>query len=290
MACPICKNNQYSQTLFIKDYEYNINSSEKYLNCSSCKLIFRERYIEEKDEEILYEKSEYTPVKGGIIYDFLKKINAYYEKKVIFKHIFNGKPDKDITVLDIACGKGYLLRVLKENKNINCFGIDINATKNTDNIKYIQSSYKNLKTIKKIDADIIIINNFIEHVEDLKHIFDIINSLKKDSIFIIITPDSDSKSRIFFKNCWSGYHAPRHKMIFNISNIEQAFSKCKSIDLKSHKIHDPFTNIISFINLYKELKNSFSLLILLKLIISPIFIFTNFMNKNRIIMIMKKNK
>ena len=79
-------------------------------------------------------------------------------------------------------------------------------------------------------------------------------------------------------------------MIFNISNIEQAFSKCKSIDLKSHKIHDPFTNIISFINLYKELKNSFSLLIFLKLIISPIFIFTNFMNKNRIITIIKKNK
>ena len=51
MACPICKSNQYSETLFIKDYEYNINSSEKYLNCASCKLIYRERYIEEKDEE-----------------------------------------------------------------------------------------------------------------------------------------------------------------------------------------------------------------------------------------------
>ena len=290
MVCPICKNNQYSQTLFIKDYEYNINSREKYLNCSSCNLIYRDSYIEEKDEEILYSKSEYTPVKGGFIYDFLKTINAYYEKKVILKHVFNGKPDKKTTVLDIACGKGYLLRVLKKNTNINCFGIDINTTKNTDGVQYIQSSYKNLRAIKKINADIIIINNFIEHVEDLKHIFDIINSVKKDSIFIIITPNSDSKARVFFKNCWSGYHAPRHKMIFNISNIEQAFNKCKSIDIESHKMHDPFTNIISVINLYKELKNSFSLLIFLKLIISPIFIFTNLMNKNRIVLIIKKNK
>ena len=290
MACPICKSNQYSETLFIKDYEYNIYSSEKYLNCSSCKLIFRERNIKEEDEEILYSKSEYTPVKGGIIYDFLKKINAYYERKVIFKNIFKVKSDKEITILDIACGKGYLLRALKKNTNINCFGIDINAIKNTDEVKYIQSTYKNIKLIKKINADIIIINNFIEHVEDLEHIFEIINSAKKDSIFIIITPNSDSKARIFFKNCWSGYHAPRHKMIFNISNIEQAFNKCKSIDLDTHKMHDPFTNIISFINLCKELKNSFSLLRFLKLIISPIFIFTNFMNKNRIIMIIKKNK
>ena len=101
----------------------------------------------------------------------------------------------------------------------------------------------------------------------------IINSLKKDSIFIIITPNSDSKARIFFKNCWSGYHAPRHKMIFNISNIEQAFNKCKSIDLDTHKMHDPFTNIISFMNLCKELKNSFSLLRFLKLIISFFFSF-----------------
>ena len=183
-----------------------------------------------------------------------------------------------------------MLRELKKNTNINCYGIDINATENIDDVKFIQSSYKNLEAIKKINANIIIINNFIEHVEDLKHIFDIINSVKKDSIFIIITPNSDSKARIFFKNCWSGYHAPRHKMIFNISNIEQAFNKCKSIDIESHKMHDPFTNIISFINLYKELKNSFSLSIFLKLIISPIFIFTNIMNKNRIIMIIKKNK
>ena len=78
MACPICKSNKYSQTLFIKDYEYNINSREKYLNCSSCKLIFREIYIEEKDEEILYSKSKYTPVKGGIIYDFFKKCIAFF--------------------------------------------------------------------------------------------------------------------------------------------------------------------------------------------------------------------
>ncbi len=288
MGCPNCKSNQYSQTLFIKDYEYNIHSYEKYLNCSSCKLIYRERSIKENEEKILYSKNNYKPVKGGIAYDFLKKINAYYEKKVIFKYIFNGKPNKKKIFLDIACGKGYLLKLLQKNTNINCFGIDINTPIKPDNVKYIQSNYNNLDVIKNINADLILINNFIEHVDELKYIFDIVNSLKKDGILIIITPDSNSKARMFFQNCWSGYHAPRHKMIFNISNINQAFNRCESIDIESYKMNDPFTNLISFINLYKELKNNFSLLIFLKLIISPIFIFANLMNRNRIIMIIKK--
>lgn len=291
MACPICKKND-SHSLSIKDYEYDIYHTEKYLICSFCKLIYRERNISKKqediEEKILYSKNNYKPVKGGYIYDFLKEINACYEKKVIFKYVFKNKLDTKATILDIACGKGYLLKQLVKNVNLECFGIDINVTNKKDNVQYIQSSYRNLSTIKNINADTVVINNFIEHVEDLKYIFDIIDLLKKDSNIIIITPNSDSKARLFFKNCWSGYHAPRHKMLFNISNIKMAFNKYNYIETEIYKIYDPFTNIISVVNLYKELKNSYSILIFIKLIFSPIFVFYNMFNKDRIVMVIKK--
>lgn len=293
MACPICKNNNYSQSLYIKDYEYNIGHIEKYLICSSCKLIFRERNINEKqvekEEKKLYSKNIYKPVKGGIIYDSLKKINAFYEKKMISKYIFKDNPKRKINILDIACGKGYLLEQLAKDSNLECFGIDINVNNKKDNVKYIQSSYKNLPVIKNINADTIIINNFIEHVEDVKYIFEIIGLLKKGSNLIIITPDSDSKARNFFKNCWSGYHSPRHKMLFNIDNIKKAFIKNNSIETDTYKIYDPFTSIISILNLYKEFKNKFSKLIFIKLIISPIFVFNSILNKERIVMVINKN-
>ena len=58
---------------------------------------------------------------------------------------------------------------------------------------------------------------------------------------------------------------------------------------KLHKIYDPFTNMISMMNIYKELKNNFSFKILLKLLISPTLILLDIIDKNRILLVIKKD-
>ena len=174
--------------------------------------------------------------------------------------------------------------------HLKCFGIDINVDNKKDNIQFIRANYKDIEIIKSINADTIILNNFIEHIEDLKYLYNIINTMKVSSNMVIITPDTESKGKRFFKNCWSGYHSPRHKILFNKSNILKAFSNIKGVNLKTYKIYDPFTNLISIINIYKELRINFSIIILLKLIISPIFIFIDIFKKNRILMIIEKIK
>lgn len=290
MACPICKNKNNIHSLYINDYEYDLNAVEEYLTCSSCNCIYRKKNISAKREQLLYSKNVYKPVKGGNVYDFLKKINAYYEKIKILNHIFKEKIDKNISVLDIACGKGYLIELLSKHNNLKCFGIDINVDNKKDNIQFIRASYKDIEIIKNINADTIILNNFIEHIEDLKYLYNIINTMKVSSNMVIITPDTESKGRRFFKKCWSGYHSPRHKILFNKSNILKAFNNVKGVNLKAYRIYDPFTNLISIINIYKELRINFSIIILLKLIISPIFIFIDILKKNRILMIIEKIK
>lgn len=290
MGCPICKNNNYSHSFYINDYEYNPDEVEEYLTCSSCHCIYRKKEINVEREKLLYAKNIYKPVKGGNIYDFLKKINAYYEKVKILKYILKGKTNKKISVLDIACGKGYLITQLSKRQDLKCFGIDINVENKKNKIEFIKSSYKDIEVIRSINADTIILNNFIEHVEDLKYLYNIINIMKKDSNMVIITPDTQSNGRYFFKNCWSGYHSPRHKILFNNSNILKAFNIIKGVKLKTYKIYDPFTNLISIINLYKKLRINYSTITMLKLIISPIFIFTDIINKNRIVIIIEKNK
>ena len=66
------------------------------------------------------------PVSGGIIYDFLKKLNASYEWNVIkkVKQIRNKNNKKKF--LDLACGKGYLIQKISRNLSFECVGIDIN--------------------------------------------------------------------------------------------------------------------------------------------------------------------
>ena len=256
--------------------------------CRICKSIYRITNLKEEDEQLLYSKKIYKPAKGGLIYNHLKQMNAYYEKYSILKYILNNKNEKQNTVLDIACGKGYLLETFAKNKKYICYGIDLNIQNDRQNIQFISSSFKNLANIKKINADIIIINNFIEHIEDMQDLFNIIDTMKKDSYMVIITPDTNSKSRFFFGNCWSGYHAPRHKVLFNKKNILELFSNIENINLKTYKIYDPFTNIISLSNLMKEAFNNFHLKVLIRIIIFPITLLLDLVNKNRILLIIKK--
>ena len=288
MACQICKNKKSESSFFIKDYEYNINSVYEYSMCKKCKIIYRVTNLKEEDEHLLYSKNIYKPAKGGVIYNHLKKINAYYEKYSILKNLPNNKNEKKKTVLDIACGKGYLLETFAKNKKYICYGLDLNIQDDKENIKFISSSFKNLDKIKKINADIIIINNFIEHIENMQDLYNIINIMKKDGCMIIITPDTDSKARLFFGNCWSGYHAPRHKVLFNKINILELFSNIKNINLKSYKLYDPFTNIVSLSNLIKETFSNFNLKVLIKIITFPIMMFLDSINKNRILLIIRK--
>ena len=290
MACPICNKEKKNFSIKVKDYEYDLKLEALYSQCKSCKSIYRSYPTKiKKWEKKIYSKKKYLPLKGNIIYDLLKGIYSKYEIKKIAEVLDKNFFKKQSTILDIACGKGYLIRNLSKNKNFKCFGTDINiSTTKKDNVNFIKSSYDNINLIKKINPDLIIINNFVEHVENLMSISKIIHQIKKGSYLIIITPDGNSLARKKFSNYWSGYHSPRHKVIFNSKSIKKIFSKHKKIKFKQIRIYDPFTNVISISNLIKQIMHSFVPADIFKITIFLLHLFVDIRQKNRILMIVKK--
>ena len=182
MACPICKKNKKNFSIKVKDYEYDLKLEAIYSQCKSCESIYRSYPIKIKNlEKKIYSKKKYLPLKGNIIYDLLKIIYSSYEVKKIFEVLDKNFFKKQSTIMDIACGKGYLIRNLSKNKNFKCIGTDINiSTTKKDNVNFIKSSYDNINLIKKINPDLIIINNFVEHVENLMSIGKIIHQIKNE--------------------------------------------------------------------------------------------------------------
>ena len=292
MACPICKNQSKNFSVYVKDYEYNIKNIALYYQCKYCKTIYRKKpkNIKKKKLRLIYSKEKYLPLKGSIFYDFFKRIYSGYEKKKITKHIGEKFFEKNKTILDIACGKGFLIENFSKYENLKCFGSDINInTIKKNNVKFIKASFNNSNLIKKIKPDIIIINNFIEHIENLKDINKIINKMKKKSYLIIFTPDGNSLARKKFLNYWSGFHSPRHKIIFNAKSIKIFFSSFKKISFKQTKVYDPFTNLISFFNILKQIKYKVFLSDIFKIFYFPFFILIDFIRNNRLLIILKKN-
>ena len=290
MACPICKKKKRSFTIKVNDYEYNINYVAQYTQCKSCKSIYRTHPNKiERQEKKFYSKKEYLPIKGNIIYDLFKGIYAIYEKRKIIETLNNNFFENGNIIMEIACGKGYLIKKFSSNKNFKCYGTDINVnTIKKNNINFIRSSYKNLHLIKKLNPDLILINNFIEHMENLKIINKIIKKMKKNSYLIIITPDANSNARKIFSKYWSGYHSPRHKIIFTPKSIKKFFSDNKYFIFKQTKIMDPFTNILSILNLVKEIRHKFYFPHIFKVINFLLYIFVDIRQKNRILIVGKK--
>jgi len=292
MACPICNKKNKFFSIDIKDYEYDLNTFATYVQCASCKTVYRKypKVLSKNNVKKYYAKNKYLPVKGNILYDFLKNLYVNYEIKKIYKFLDKGFAKKKMNIIDIACGKGYLIKKISKNKNFNCYGIDENIKRfKKNNLNLIKSSYKNTKLIKKINPNLIIMNNFVEHIENNKDLYKIIKLMKKNSNFVIITPDEDSYARKIFHKFWSGYHSPRHKIIYNRKSLKKFICKVKKIKYLESKLFDPFSNLISIKNIFQQISFKTFIIDSIKAFIFVFFVFIDLHKKNRIIVnIVKK--
>ena len=112
----------------------------------------------------------------------------------------SNKEPKDLNVIDLGCGNGYLLSILKERfPDINLFGIeftpelfDIAKNRNLCNTKIVQGdirhSINDFDDCKELSFDIIIservIINILDHKEQRQALTLIKNNLQDDGVYI----------------------------------------------------------------------------------------------------------
>ena len=141
---------------------------------------------------------------------------------------FGMVPLKDAAVVDIGCGDGRLLDILRLSCPLGwqLHGVDWSAKAVTrlQSRGYIGRS----GDISRIDLsdwheqfDLVLMHQLIEHVRNPREILEkMAYLLKIDGVLSIETPDIDSWDfQILSKKYWSGYHIPRHFYIFNKVNF-----------------------------------------------------------------------
>ena len=81
MACPICKKKDKGFLLKVNDYEYDIKKLASYIQCKSCKSIYRDSPKKIKNK--IYTKKKYLPLEGNNIYNF--PLYSFQPKREIYK-------------------------------------------------------------------------------------------------------------------------------------------------------------------------------------------------------------
>lgn len=244
--CIICKNNDSVE-------EYCKQDGQLYVKCNSCGLVYVDDFASQANMNKAYtggglksfRRKLFGPIRRMRHFSRAKHFTQRAEDIFIFVQNAYSRPVKDINYIDIGCNKGFLLEQAVKNE-VNVFGVELVSEVMTpfkktypkfkDNIFHERFS----NVAAKFDDgffDIVTAMDVVEHFEDprsdLKHIYRI---LKNDGVFVIQTPDIDSKEAIERKCSWGGLKPLEHLHLFGKSNFQKF---AKDIGFSEVTVHAP---------------------------------------------------
>lgn len=252
--CPICKSSKYEMWGESVRNFYSVK-------CKSCQIVYVKNPLSSFAQNLFY-KNYHTTVHQKEKKKNKQRSKMYkLELNFIKKGVNNYERIKN--VLDVGCGGGYLLDLLKIDGK-KTFGTEIGI----DSFNVARKKHKmyfgnfDRKLIIKKKFDLIIFRGVIEHVEDpIGYIKKAQKLLKKNGhVFITATPNLDCIAAKLFKERWSLHRPESHILHLSEEHVDKIF-KTKSfikVASKSFYLDTPYENferdLISILNEIKRKK------------------------------------
>ena len=182
MKCPICDNDKENKSFFIKEMQQGLREEFEYIECSNCGCLF----IKEIPENISkYYDINYAPHKHDITLKN-KITDKIFAKSLTNKNLFkliqgdnpnithafwnnlitNKSINKNSPILDVGCGDGKFLTILKKAGFKDLTGMDlfIDEENMLEGIKIYQASLEEFNPGRKYD--LITSNHSFEHMDN----------------------------------------------------------------------------------------------------------------------------
>jgi 2-polyprenyl-3-methyl-5-hydroxy-6-metoxy-1,4-benzoquinol methylase len=225
--CPVCLSNQTVLWSTAKDYEYfSTSKNYSYFQCADCYSIFIDP-VPVDELMTIYPSNYYSFVTGKK--NVVVKIKEWLDKKY-FRILLKNIDEKEIRVLDVGGGTGWLSSLIKDTDErvIHTQIVDIDpAAKQlalSNGHAYFEGTLENFTTEE--EYDLVLMLNLIEHVSDPLAVLQKASSLlTSNGIILIKTPNTKCwDARLFKKTYWGGLHAPRHWVIFSEKSFRHLVS------------------------------------------------------------------
>ena len=237
MKCPICNNEKENKKYFVKEMQQGLREEFEYIECSNCGCL----YIKEIPSNISkYYDINYAPHvhKNNAIDKIKEKIYALYlSNNKIIKFIqgdnvtittkfwnslsSEGIINKNSSILDVGCGDGEFLTILKKGGFKDLTGVDlfIDETNMQKGIKIFQSSLENFHPKRKYD--LIISNHAFEHMDhQLENLKCFENLVNDNGIIVIRIPVKTQPFWNKYSVNWYQLDAPRHFYLHTLKSFK----------------------------------------------------------------------
>jgi SAM-dependent methyltransferase len=202
-----------------KDFEYGTCDNEFYIcQCLETGLLFLNPRPADSALSTIY-PANYLPYQFSALPPLIRRARAMVQKgKVAVIRQWVGE---QATILDFGCGNGDLLRLLRSygapawQLHGNDFNLDTLNRLESEGFEVHAGDIRQLSLPNYFD--LIVLNQVIEHLDDVYGVLAAIRGLLKPGGLIFIeTPSFDGlDAQIFKHRYWGGYHFPRHWYLFN---------------------------------------------------------------------------
>ncbi len=231
VECCICNAETSKEIGTGEDFEYRTSSDVfVVMQCNFCGLVYLNPRPDVSEFETIYPPNyhafDFSAQDFGLVY----KIRSWLEAKRVLSWCKD--LPQDARILDVGCGDGFHLNLLKQygNKSWVLEGIDLDT-------RAVEMAEKtglkiHLGTVEELNLientfDLAFMIQTVEHVEKPDEILLAVKKLlKPKGKVVIVTDNTDSFDfRVFKRSYWGGYHFPRHWNLFNQKSLDKLAEK-----------------------------------------------------------------
>ena len=216
-------NSYYGDGSFQKVSKY-IDKDIEYSECNKCQLIYQKNILNDKGMFELYE-SLIDPKKSldkRMSFTLTQNLRGVL---LLFSLLFKiKKPIRDITVVDLGMGFGNMLSYAKALGCANSYGIELSQHRiNYAKKNFGIDSYSSLSCFEDNSIDVIISNQSLEHIADVRDNLDLIEQkLSLGGITYITVPNSSKEIKILKKG---PFQPLEHINSFTLKSKDYLFSE-----------------------------------------------------------------
>jgi 2-polyprenyl-3-methyl-5-hydroxy-6-metoxy-1,4-benzoquinol methylase len=226
--CPACESETVQSRFAVPDHEYNLAYQAQYARCRECSSYFQSPMPDLNQLSGFYPANYHSFDTDSI----LSKLK--HRQRLRRLRSFVGSDA--ITLLDYGCGSGAFIKGLARHMPHGTFyGYDINSTDVKEvlaegRVILLKGSFDYLLNELPL-CDVITLNHVIEHLPDPHTVLSTLRQkLKPDAVIEGQTPAADSLEQRVFGKQWSGFHAPRHTVVFSRKGLMKILKRAGFVE------------------------------------------------------------
>ena len=224
MSCPVCLNPVTAPALVGTDFLFESTSKTFTLySCEACRCLFLHPMPDSREIERFYPADYWWNARrsGG-----LKKLESVYRKLALRDHIAfitKAAGDRGVDVLDVGCGSGTLLGLLK-HRGFRVTGLDFSAeaaaiAKAENGVDVAVGSLEEAHFPAE-SFDVVTLFHVMEHVTNPRQVLaEVSRVLKPNGVAILQVPNIESWQFKIFGARWYGLDIPRHVIDYSRNSM-----------------------------------------------------------------------